>query len=203
VITSKESLERIHRALRRVLERNDLEYFSFKVIPAGFQAIGSIAVNVEVQVQRTHVFGLTLTVFDSDDELAVRISRGVESLNLRHSRLAHEFIYCWCGHSGDTRQTEKGLHYLSADGLVCDGCSRQSSDGAEPARPKPMRCPSCDHGCLPFLSPFDPVSYCDRCNGLGFLKPAFYRSPEPAGVVFRNDITKFFNYEPSPDFVPE
>ena len=22
-------------------------------------------------------------------------------------------------------------------------------------------------------------------------------------LVFRNDITKFFNYEPSPDFVPE
>ena len=175
IARSEDRLEKIHHTVRRVLENNAITYGSLRVCPVPSPAFGGVQADIEVHGRESLSFALTFTIFDSDDELATRISRALESMNeLYEGSDRHDFIYCWCGHSGDTWRAEKGQHEMDERGLGCRACQGQSVSDDARLRPKAMRCPSCDHGHLPFKSPYDPIRYCERCNGLGYLKPSFY-----------------------------
>jgi len=176
-ITGQEDrLEKIHHIVRRVLERNTIVYGSLRVTPVPSPAFGGIQADIQVRGRVSHSFALTFTIFDSEDELATRISRALETMNEQYEGSnRHDFIYCWCGHSGDTWRTEKGQHYMGQNGLKCRACEHESLPEDCRLRPKAMQCPSCDYGHLRFKGPFDPIKYCERCNGLGYLKPGFYQ----------------------------
>jgi hypothetical protein len=169
-----DALERLHRAVGRILRDNSIEYSRVFVMPVQSGAQGAIFADVRITAHEQFSTRIPLTVFDSDDELMLRIARGLAPLNGR-SRLdtRHEFIYCWCGHSGDDVRNEMGAHIMNP-GLVCPKCECEPPEESAPFRPAAIRCPCCSFGALPFKSPYDRTKYCDHCRGLGYLKPSFY-----------------------------
>jgi hypothetical protein len=58
--------------------------------------------------------------------------------------------------------TRLGRHQTTPHGLRCDQCDAEPPSEQTAMRPRPMRCPSCRG------------SHCERCHGLGYLRPSFY-----------------------------
>ncbi len=71
-----------------------------------------------------------------------------------------DLVFCWCGHSGDTRETEKGDHFfdeVSNDAstsfvLRCATCEESEADArnvwAFPRRAGALKCRACSHGTI-------------------------------------------------------
>jgi hypothetical protein len=170
-------LERVYRIARRVLNRNGFSDPWMRVDPIPDCLPGETRATVRIIGVPRVVFPVRATIFDSDDDIAVAVTSAVAPHLPQQQRQPvgqHEFVYCWCGHSGDSRKNEMGGHVIVAEGLTCIECGSDPAPVQSP-RPRPAVCPSCPSGFLPFRHIHDHVRYCERCSGLGYLKPSYYR----------------------------
>src|ERR1051325_10264447 len=165
--------ETIYRTVRDILRQNDITYVRIAVTPILQKAAGATLNEVLVETHKSLTFSLPLTVFDSKNEIALRVVRHVEELNRVPPTDRHDFIYCWCGHSGRSRADELGDHCMKDGTLSCRACEEEPSRQLA-ARPIALRCPCCLYGHRPLKSAHDPLEYCKICNGLGYIAPTYY-----------------------------
>jgi hypothetical protein len=175
-LRSEDAFEKLYQVSRQILKANWLEYSSMRVVPIASPIVGSVAARIDVVREAPFSFEVSITAFDSEDELALRCCRELQPFNRRDRKAdRHELIYCWCGHSGDTIQDEKGSHYRdSSRDLHCHHCDAAGTVESYRWRALPLRCPCCSSGHLPFRSVHDKTRWCERCGGLGYLKPTYY-----------------------------
>jgi uncharacterized protein (UPF0212 family) len=174
-LQTDDALELIYRRVRKILRENDIPHGTITVRLVPQSAFGSTIAAVEITSHHALAFLLSVTVFDSDDQLVLRIAREVEGLNVRRRRAdRHEFMFCWCGHSGRDWPDELGHHYSNGGVLRCHICGDNPIPDHMKSRPLPLRCPCCVFGHRAFKSKHDRIEYCGICSGFGYLVPSFY-----------------------------
>ncbi|HVS30829.1 MAG TPA: hypothetical protein VMS98_05185 [Thermoanaerobaculia bacterium] len=177
-VSTPQALEKIGRICRRVVALNGIGASSVRIARAISLGIGGAAIDVEIAAAAGFSFTIVYSIFDSDDDLAVRIVRELESRLPFEGVTGHELVYCWCGHSGDSWLDEKGDHCATSSGLCCFACH----EVAQFARRRRLVCPCCVAGILPFDTARGRIQRCRHCRGLGYLKPSRYGDPEQTGA---------------------
>lgn len=190
-----EYADRIRSGVQGVLSRNAVEYSCFLV--SRVSADTSVANRWQVITLTPRgklAFTLETTPFDSEEMLMEKIADAVSrvlSSTLEISR-RHSVVYCWCGHSGDTPAAELGAHYVQpaqrsgarfGPELKCHQCDDNPQELDEKKRrPQAVRCPNCYGGYLRSEDVGAMRELCATCNGMGYLKPDWYRSTQPVAT---------------------
>ena len=184
-----EYADRIRSGVQGVLSRNAVEYSCFLV--SRKSADSSVANRWEVITLTPRgrlTFRLETTPFDSDDILMEKIADAVSSVlsSVGEGSRRHSVVYCWCGHSGDSPAAELGDHYVQSTErpgarygpeLRCHECDNHPQDIEKmKRRPQAVRCPNCYGGYLRSENGSALRELCGACNGMGYLKPDWYRS---------------------------
>jgi len=173
-VSTPQALQKIGALCRRVIALNGVGAGAVRIARAISLGIGGAAIEVEVEGNPGFSFTIVHSIFDTEDDLAVRIGRELESLLPVERVTGHELVYCWCGHSGDSWLDEKGNHCTTMSGLHCLSCP----DVETHARRRKLVCPCCVAGILPFDTARGRIQRCRHCRGLGYLKPAHYGEPD-------------------------
>jgi hypothetical protein len=183
-----EYADRIRQAVQIVLTQNRIAHTSFIVSMSATSAAGSFRWAVVALTSRGKLaFDLETTAFDPDASLTTKVAEAVNGVLppvVWGQERKHDLIYCWCGHSGDSPETEMGWHALErreiaprlfGSELRCKRCDREQPPREErQSRPGPMRCPACISGYVGSTLFGAPRELCPQCNGMGYLKPAWY-----------------------------
>lgn len=186
-----EYADRIRQAVQTVLSQNGIAHSGFIVSMSAAAAPGAFRWEVVALTSRGKLaFELETTAFDPDASLTTKVAEAVNGALppwVSGEERKHDLIFCWCGHSGDRPENEMGWHVLErreiaprlyGSELRCKRCDREQRPLEERlSRPRPLRCPACISGYVSSAL-FDATrELCPRCNGMGYLKPAWYEEP--------------------------
>lgn len=186
--------EKIRKAVQNTLTANFIDHWSLVVSLVAREA-GPLQWRVIVMTSRGKIsLQLAASSFESDAhlqrEVADAVARSLPDSQTPEER-EHALVYCWCGHSGMSPSTERGAHYFGTiqkrdrnSHLYCRDCEADPSGLKEKLlRPRPTPCEFCHGGYLWSATAGEPGQLCDRCEGMGFLRPQWYEVHTTQPVV--------------------